>query len=112
VELREQEMSELGHVQTQYPHHPKLYQTVVWKDQALTVAPSGQLRLPTGAQRPPLLLSLPSEYHAANLRRAELTWRADRYELCLTLDTGEALPPSLPAGESLESTWGRCTSRR
>jgi hypothetical protein len=26
---------------------------VVWRDQALTVLPSGEVRLPTGAQRPP-----------------------------------------------------------
>ena len=51
-----------------------------------------------GGQRPPLLLPLPAEYHTANLRRAELTWRADHYELCLTLATGEALPPPLPTG--------------
>jgi putative transposase len=94
--LRKQEMSELGRVQTAYPHHPKAYQTVVWKDQALTILPSGELRLPSGGQRPPLLLSLPTEYHLANLRRAELTWRGDHYELCLTLDTGAALPPPAP----------------
>ena len=98
VELRQQEMSELGHIQTAYPHRPKVYQTVVWKDQALTVLPSGELRLPAGGQRPPLLLPLPEEDRQANLRRAELTWRADHYELCLTLDTGAALPPPLPAG--------------
>jgi putative transposase len=57
------------------------------------------VRLPTGAQRPPLLLPLPAEYHAANVRRVELTWRADHYELCLTLDTGQPLPSPLPAGE-------------
>jgi putative transposase len=34
---------------------------------------------------------LPAEYHAANLRRAELTWRAEHDELCLTIDTGEVL---------------------
>jgi putative transposase len=98
TELRRQEWAETRHVQTQYPHHPKAYQTVIWKDQALTVLPSAQLRLPTGAQRPPLLLPLPVEYQTANLRRAELTWRADHYELCLTLDTGEPLPSPLPAG--------------
>jgi putative transposase len=27
-----------------------------------------------------------------------VTWRADHYELCLTLDTGETLPPPLPTG--------------
>jgi putative transposase len=98
TELRRQELAERGHVQTQYPHHPKVYQTVIWKDQALHVLPSGQIRLPAGAQRPPLVLSLPPEYHMANLRRAELTWRADHFELCLTLEMQEALPPPLPAG--------------
>jgi putative transposase len=98
TELRRRELAEAGPVQTQYPHHPKVYQTVIWKDQALQVLPNGQLRLPVGGQRPPLLLPLPEEYHTANLRRAELTWRADHDELCLTLDTGAALPPPLPAG--------------
>ena len=96
--LRRQEFAESGHPQTEYPHHDKPYQTVVWKDQALQLLPTGQLRLPSGGQRPPLLLPLPAEYHAANLRRVELTWRADHYELCLTLDTGAPLPPPLPAG--------------
>src|SRR5215467_1700171 len=79
--LRRQEVAETGHVQTQYPHHPKVYQTVIWKDQALTVLPSGSLRLPVGGQRPPLLLPVPEEYRQAHLRRAEMTWRADHYEL-------------------------------
>jgi putative transposase len=96
--LRKQELAATGTIQTAYPHHPKPYQTVVWKDQALTVLPSGQLRLTTGGQRPPLLLPLPEDYRQANLRRAELTWRADHYELCLTLDTGETAPPPLLAG--------------
>jgi hypothetical protein len=98
-ELRKQEFAETGRIQTEYPHHPKAYQTVIWKDQALTVLPSGELRLPTGGQRPPLLLPVPEEYQGANLRRVELTWRAYHYELCLTLETGETLPPPLPAGE-------------
>src|SRR5215471_2351460 len=98
VELRQQEVAETGHIQTEYPHHPKAYQTVVWKDQALTVLPTGCLRLPTGAQRPPLLLPLPEEYRLANLRRAELTWRADHYDLCLTLDSGAALPSPTAQG--------------
>jgi putative transposase len=100
-ELRKQELAEAGRIQTEYPHHPKAYQTVVWKDQALTVLPDGRLRLPTGAQRPAVLLPVAEEYRGiqgANLRRAELTWRADHYELCLTLDTGEILPPPLPRG--------------
>ena len=84
VELRKQELAETGRLQTQSPHHSKVYQTVIWKDQALTVLPSGFLRLPTGGQRPPLLLPLPEEYRQANLRRAELTWRADHYERITT----------------------------
>ncbi len=98
TDLRRQELAATGRIQTDYPRHPKVYQTVIWKDQALTILPSGYLRLPTGGQRPPLLLSLPAEYQGANLRRVEVTWRADHYELCLTLDTGETLPPSLPIG--------------
>jgi putative transposase len=97
--LRKQELAEIGTIQTAYPHHAKAYQAVVWKDQALTILPDGCLRLPTGGQRPPLLLPLPAEYRQANLRRAELTWRADHYELCVTLDTGETLPLPLAAGE-------------
>jgi putative transposase len=96
--LRKKGLAETGTIQTAYPHHARAYQTVIWKDQALTVLPEGRLRLPTGGQRPPLLLPLPAEYQQANLRRAELTWRADHYELCLTLDTGEALPVPLAAG--------------
>jgi putative transposase len=97
TELRRRELAEIGHIQTAYPHHPKVYQTVIWKNQALQVLPNGLLRLPSGGQRPPLVLPLPAEYHTTNVRRVELTWRADHYELCLTLDTGAALPPPLPA---------------
>jgi len=92
TDLRRQEVEKMGYPQTQYPHHDKPYQTVVWKDQALTIVPSGHLRLPSGGQHLPLLLPLPKEYHSANLRRVELTWRADHYELCVTIDTGETLP--------------------
>jgi putative transposase len=98
TDLRRQEVAATGRIQTEYPRHAKIYQTVIWKDQALTILPSGSLRLPTGSQRPPLLLPLPAEYHRADLRRAEVTWRADHYELCLTLDTGELLPPPTPQG--------------
>src|SRR5262245_26660342 len=59
TELRRHEVAETRHLQTAYPHRPKSYQTVIWKDQALTVLPSGSLRLPVGGQRPPLPLPLP-----------------------------------------------------
>lgn len=39
------------------------------------------------------MLPLPPVYHGANLR-----WRANHYELCLTLDTGEPLPPARTGG--------------
>jgi putative transposase len=99
TDLRRQEMEEAGRIQTAYPHHEKSFQTVVWKDQALAVLSSGHLRLPTGAQRTALLLPVPKAYHSVNLRRAELTWRADHYELCLTIDTGEPLPAPRDHGE-------------
>ena len=57
---RRQERADTGHVQTPYPHHPKVSQTVIWKDQALTVVPSGYLRLPTGAQRPSPIVAIRS----------------------------------------------------
>ena len=100
TELRRQEFAETGRIETEYPHHPKPYQMVVWKDQALQVMPDGQLRLPCGGQRPPLLLPLPlpQEYRTAHLRRAELLWRADHYELALTLATGSCVPDPLASG--------------
>jgi putative transposase len=99
TELRRQEVAETGYAQTEYPYHHKTYQTVVWKDQTLLLDRPGFLGLKNGQGRLPLYLPLPEEYHDANLRRAELTWRADHYELCLTLDTGEPLPLPLIVGE-------------
>jgi putative transposase len=96
---RQYEMSELGRIQTVYPHHPKPYQTVVRKDQALLFDQPRQLGLKNGQGRSPLYLPLPDDYAGANVRRVELTWRADHHELCLTLDTGESLPPSQTSGE-------------
>jgi hypothetical protein len=88
---------------------------VIWTDQALTVVPAGYLRLPTGAPRPALLrpaLLLPAEYQRANRRRAEVTWRADHYELGLTLDTGDPLPPPHRRGRWRGETWARSMWRR
>src|SRR5262245_21760558 len=90
--LRQRERAETGQSQTDYPHHKKSSQTVVCKDQALRLLPSGHLQLPSGGQRPPLVLPLPAEDRSLNLRRAELTWRANHFERCLTLDTGDTLP--------------------
>jgi putative transposase len=99
TQLRHQEFGATGQIQTAYPHHDKPYQTVIWKDQALAVLPDGQLRLPCGGQRPPLLLPLPQELYHADLRRVELTWRAEHYELALTVETGIAVPAPLTGGE-------------
>ncbi len=97
TELRKQEAAQ-GAITTAYPHRPKPYQTVVWKDQAIQVQ-AGHLRLSNGAKRAPLLVPLPAEYQDADLRKAELTWRADHYELCLTIDTGVLSPPPQPGDE-------------
>jgi hypothetical protein len=51
TELRRQELAETGRIQTKYPHHPKAFQTVVWKEQALTVLPSC-CRCPPSIARP------------------------------------------------------------
>jgi putative transposase len=98
TELRKQEAAPGSAITTAYPYHSKPYQTVSWKDQAMQVQ-VGQIRLSNGAKRAPLLLTLPEEYHQADIRKAELTWRADHYELCLTIDTGEPLPPPQAGGE-------------
>jgi hypothetical protein len=95
-----------GSVTTADPEHSKPYHTV---DQALQV-PAGQMRRSTGARRAPLLLPLPEACHHADMRKAQLTWRADHYELCLTIDTAEPLPPSQAGGEVAGGTWAKCLS--
>ena len=59
VELRQQEMSELGHLHTAYPHHPKGYQTVIWKDQALQVLSNGSSGCPLAASGRPCCCRCP-----------------------------------------------------
>jgi transposase len=48
--------------------------------------------------RPYLYLPIPARYHWAPLREVELLWRADHYELALTLDTGQAAPAPRETG--------------
>src|SRR5215472_10709480 len=79
------------------PYRATGYQTVIWKDQAIQLQ-DGPMRLSTGAHRPPLVLRLPEEDHDADVRKAELSWRADHDARCLTLDTGQELPPPLTEG--------------
>jgi len=85
--------------EVQYPYHPKKYQTVVWKKSAIHPLGGRQLLLSSGKNNTPLVLSMPSEYLAVDIRKAELTWRADHYELCLTIDTGLANPPRKQTGQ-------------
>jgi putative transposase len=96
--LRKQEAAH-GAVTTQYPHHAPPSQTVVWKDQGIIWDQPGHIGLKNGLGRPYLYLPLPARSQRAHVRKVELTWRADHDELCLTLDTGQALPPPLPTGE-------------
>ena len=96
--LRQQEATQ-GAITTQYPHHTPPYHTVVWKDQGLVWDRPGHVGLKNGLGRPYLYLPVPAHYQGANIRQVELTWRADHYELCLTLDTGQVLPPPLSTGE-------------
>lgn len=80
--------------EARYPYKDKTYQTVIWKDQAIRVV-EGKIVLPNGRKTPSLTLPLPAEYQECDIRKAELTWRADHYELCITIDTGILIPPML-----------------
>lgn len=82
-----------------YPYHPKKYQTVVWKEAAIHLLEDGKLLLSNGRNNTPLVLSVPSEYLDVDIRKTELTWRADHYELCLTIDTGVVNPPRKQTGQ-------------
>lgn len=81
-----------------YPYRPKKYQTVVWKESAIHLD-NDRLLLSNGKNTQPLILSAPAEYVDVDIRKAELTWRADHYELCLTIDTGLVNPPPKEAGQ-------------
>jgi putative transposase len=83
-----------------YPCHPKQHQTVVWKEAAIHWTEDGRLLLSNGRNAPALSLPVPGEYRSADLRIVELTWRADHYELYLTLDTGIENPPSKESGQT------------
>src|SRR5579859_2233716 len=76
----------------QYPYRAKLYQTVPWKQQAIHLK-AGQLVLSNGRANAPLVLALPPQFATTAIVKCELTWRADHYELCLTIDSGTVPPP-------------------
>jgi putative transposase len=87
-----------GTVQTDFPHHPKPYQTVTWKGQAIRLR-DGHIHLPNGRGQPTLVLPLPEGFQAATIRQAELLWRADHYELALTIEHS-AYPPLRTEGQT------------
>jgi putative transposase len=72
-----------------YLYRAKKYQTVVWKASAIHWGEYGRLLLSNGKRTPGLGLPIPEEYWGMDLCQAELTWRGDHSELCLTLDTGQ-----------------------
>jgi putative transposase len=83
--LRDREQQAGAEILARYPYHPKPYQTVTWKDQAIRVQ-NGHIHLPNGRHQDELVLPLPQRFHAATIRKAELLWRADHYQLALTIE--------------------------
>ncbi|HMA38421.1 MAG TPA: transposase [Chloroflexia bacterium] len=51
------------------------------------------MKRPQVATVQPRVLPIPAQYATAAICKCELTWRADHYELCLTIDTGVVNPP-------------------
>jgi putative transposase len=82
-----------------YPYRFKRYQTIVWKRSAIRWTEQGRLSLSNGKRAPALVLPISPEYVGADICKVELTWRVDRYELCLTLDTGMENPPMKESGQ-------------
>jgi len=75
-----------------YPYRDKRFQTVSWKESAIYWLEDGRLSLSNGKKIAPLVINVPNEYIGADICRTELTWRADHYEMCLTIDTGKYNP--------------------
>jgi putative transposase len=82
-----------------YPYHPRQYQTVAWKASAIHWTEDDRLFPSNGKRAPALVLPVPGVYLTTEIRKVELTWRADHYELCLTLDTGLENPPMKESGQ-------------
>lgn len=90
--LRQQEREAGGEPTTRFPYRQKPYQTVTWKGQAVRVR-QGRLHLPNGRGQADLVLPLPERFHGADIRQVELLWRADHYQMALTV--AEPAPPPL-----------------
>ncbi|MBA3533600.1 MAG: hypothetical protein H0T73_16905, partial [Ardenticatenales bacterium] len=85
-------------------------QTLIWKNPALQWQ-DGSLRLSNGRHAPPLLLRLPDGYHGADIRQVALCWRANHYELALTIGTGREPLPLRSEGQVAGVDLGKFISR-
>jgi putative transposase len=94
-ELRKQERAAnpTHEPKSRFPYKAKTYQTVVWKQLGIRVV-AGRIYLSCGLGRNPLVLPLPVRYTHTTIQKAELLWRADHYQLAITVDTG--LVPLVP----------------
>lgn len=93
---RKREQAAGGEPVTRYPYREKPYQTVTWKGQAVRVE-SGRLVLPNGRKQADLVLPLPARFHQTDIRQVELLWRADHYEMALTMAEPPPKPDEQPA---------------
>ena len=59
----------------------------------------GCLQLPNGRGQPDLVLPLPARLQHVSIRKVELLWRADHYQLALTIEQPPE-PPLLSAGQT------------
>jgi putative transposase len=82
--LRQQEYAAGQEPTSRYPYKPKPYATVTWKGQAIRVR-AGYLILPNGRRQHDLVLRLPTRFHGVTIHIVELLWRADHYEIALTI---------------------------
>lgn len=96
--LRQQQLGAGQEVTAKFPYREKRYQTVIWKKSAIKWLGRGRMRLANRQGTPALILPIPIRYQEKSIRKAELTWRADHYELCLTTDSGQSHPEPKQAG--------------
>jgi len=87
-----------GNAYARYPHRAKAYQTVVWKGQWVRVV-DGRLILPNGRKQRDLVLPLPERFRAVAIRQVALLWRADHFELAITIE-GPPDPPECADGRT------------
>ncbi len=74
-----------GMTDAKYPYREKLFQTVTWKGQWIRVV-DGQLVLPNGRKQRDLILPLPERWSRATIRQVALIWRADHFEIAITIE--------------------------